>query len=314
MATANLRGPVVLAMAAAVATIGLKSGAYAVTGSVGLFSDALESGVNLLAAVTAYLSLRYADRPADPSHPHGHEKIEFFSSGLEGVLVGVAGVGTAVYAVRQLITPVPLAELGVGALVALVAAGINAAAARELLRGGRRHDSPILDAAGHHLMTDVWTSVAVIVGLGLVKVTDVPRLDAAIALLVGLNIVRTGFRLARQSVHGLMDHALPAADQAVIRAALAAALPADATFHLLRTRRAGRRRVADFHLLVDGSRTVRDAHALAHRVEDRVRAAVPGLEITIHVEPIEDAASWEAAELARLGEPAGPHRPSGGGP
>ena len=223
----NPRAPVVLAIAAAVVTIGLKAGAYLVTGSIGLFSDALESGVNLLAAVTAYLSLRYADRPADPSHAYGHEKVEFFSSGLEGSLVAVAGVGTAVYAVRQLVYPAPLDELGVGAVIALAAAGVNAFAARGLLRAGRRHDSPVLDAAGHHLMSDVWTSLAVVAGLGLVKLTDVPRLDAALAFLVGLGIVRTGYRLVKESVHGLMDHALPAADRDAIRAAIAAALPAD---------------------------------------------------------------------------------------
>ncbi len=305
----NLRGPVVLSIVAAVATIALKTAAYAVTGSVGLLSDALESGVNLLAALTAYFSLWYAARPADASHAYGHEKIEFFSAGLEGALVIAAGAGTGVYAVRRLFAPADLAHLDIGAGLALAAAAVNAAVARVLLAAGRKHGSPILEADGHHLMSDVLTSLAVVAGLGLVVLTGVPWLDTVLALGVGLLITRTGFGLVRQSFDGLMDHALPAADQAAIRDAIQAALPAGATFHLLRTRRAGRRRFADFHLLVAGRGTVRDAHALAHAVADHLRRAVPDLEVTTHIEPIEDDSSWEAADLARLGEPTGPALP-----
>ena len=302
----NLRGPVVLSIAAAVATIALKTAAYAVTGSVGLLSDALESGVNLLAALTAYFSLWYATRPADASHTYGHEKIEFFSAGLEGALVVAAGVGAAVYAVRRLFAPADLTDLGTGAALALAASAINVAVARVLLAAGRKHGSPILEADGHHLMADVVTSLAVVGGLGLVALTGVPWLDAVLALGVGLLITRTGFRLVRQSFDGLMDHALPAADQAALRDAIRSALPTGAAFHLLRTRRAGRRRFADFHLLVAGRCTVRDAHELAHVVEAHLRQAVPDLEVTTHIEPIEDDSSWEAADLARLGEPTGP--------
>lgn len=306
MAEPNLRGPIALSVAAAVLTIGMKAAAYLLTGSVGLFADALESLVNLVAALTASFSLWYAARPADPSHTYGHEKIEFFSSGLEGALVCVAGVGTAWYAGDRLIHPQPLSQLDLGVGIALAASAVNFAVARVLLHVGRKHHSIVLEADGHHLMTDVWTSVVVVTGLGLVALTGVKELDSLLALGVSLLIIVTGFRLVRRSFDGLMDHALPADEQGRLRDALQAAMPPGATFHHLRTRQAGRRKFADFHLLVDGSRTVRDAHAAAHRVEEQVEAVFPGLELTIHVEPIEDESSWEPAALARLGEPTEP--------
>src|SRR5690349_834497 len=228
MTQPNLRGPIALSVAAAVLTIGMKAAAYLLTGSVGLLADALENGINLVTAVTAYFSLRYSARPADPSHTYGHEKIEFFSSGLEGVLVCVAGIGTAGYAVRHLIGPHELTRLDLGVGITLAASAINFAVARVLLRVGRRHGSLVLEADGHHLMTDVITSLAVVVGLVLVRLTGVRELDAVVAILVGLHIVGTGFMLVRRSFDGLMDHALPAAEQATLREAIRAALPAGA--------------------------------------------------------------------------------------
>lgn len=307
MAYEQLRWPLRLSVAAAVVTIGLKATAYAVTGSVGLFSDALESGVNLLAALAASFSLWYAHRPSDPQHQYGHEKIEFFSSGLEGALVFAAGGGTIYYAVLRLIDPHPLNELGLGTLLAVVASAVNLAVAVLLLRVGKRHGSIILEADGHHLMTDVLTSVGVVLGLGLVWAgrqfgVDAGWLDPVVALAVGGHILFTGFNLVRRSFDGLMDRALPAGEQKAIRDTITAALPTGTTFHHLRTRRAGRRKFADFHLLVDGGLSVRDGHTLAHRVEGALRAAVPELEVTVHVEPIDERASWEEAELKRLGE------------
>jgi cation diffusion facilitator family transporter len=306
MTPPNLRGPIALSVAAAVLTIGMKSAAYLVSGSVGLFADALESGVNLLAALTAYFSLWYAARPADPNHTYGHEKIEFFSSGLEGVLVCVAGLGTAGYAVRHLFEPHDLSRLDLGLGLTLAASAINFAVARVLLRVGRRHGSLVLEADGHHLMTDVITSLAVVAGLVLVWLTGVRELDSVVALLVGLHIAGTGFMLVRRSFDGLMDHALPEAEQATLREAIRSALPAGAEFHYLRTRQAGRRKFADFHLLVDGGMSVRAAHAVAHQVEERLAAALPGLEVTTHIEPVDEPESWEADELARLGEQSEP--------
>jgi cation diffusion facilitator family transporter len=302
----TLRGPLLLSVAAAVVTIGLKGTAYAVTGSVGLFSDALESGVNLLAALAASYSLWYASRPADPTHAYGHEKIEFFSSGLEGTLVVTAGVGTAWLAVDRLIHPRPLERLDIGVTLALVASAINFAVALVLLRVGKKHNSIILEADGHHLMTDVLTSVAVVGGLGLVALTGLTVLDPLLAFVVGLNITFTGLRLVRRSFDGLMDRALPTDVQDGIRAVIRAALPAGTDFHLLRTRRAGRRTFADFHLLVDGGTTVRNGHTLAHEIVEKLRAGFDELEVTVHIEPIEDRESWEEAELKRLGEPTTP--------
>jgi cation diffusion facilitator family transporter len=302
MAYSQLRWPLRLSIAAAVVTIVLKSTAAALTGSVGLFSDALESGVNLFAAVAASFSLWYANRPSDPDHPYGHEKIEFFSSGLEGGLVFAAGGGTVYYAVARLIHPHELSDLGLGVLLAVAASAINLAVAVVLLRVGKRHGSIILEADGHHLMTDVLTSVGVVAGLGLVWLTQVWWLDPVIALLVGLHILVTGFKLVRRSFDGLMDRALPAAEQAVIRDAIAAALPPGTAFHRLRTRRAGRRKFADFDVLVDGGLSVRDGHAVAHQVEEALVRAVPELEVTVHVEPIDERGSWEQEELERLGE------------
>lgn len=300
------RWPVLLSIGAALATVALKGTAYALTGSVGLFSDALESLVNLMAAVTAYVALRIAARPADRSHAFGHEKIEYFSSGLEGLLIILAGGGTAAYAVRCLVWPEPLSDLELGTLIGLAASLINLVVARILLYYGRRYHSIVLEADGRHLMADVWTSVGVVAGLGLVIVTGLHWLDPVLALIVAANITRTGWELVVRSFHGLMDHALPLEEQDRMRAVIAAALPAGATFHMVKTRRAGGRRFLEFHLLVDGEMTVRAAHQLVHAVEAALVAAVPGLEVMIHVEPVDECGSWECEALERLGEPTMP--------
>src|SRR6516162_5600362 len=227
------RYPLVLSIVAAVLTVGLKSAAYWLTGSVGLLSDALESVVNLMAAVTAYLSLRYAAKPVDASHTYGHEKIEFFSSGLEGVLILVAALAIAWYAARRLLWPEPLEPLGAGLAISLLASLINGAVAWVLLRAGRRHGSIVLEADGRHLLTDVWTSAGVLAGLGLVWATGVQWLDPVIALAVAANILWTGVDLVRRSFNGLMDHALPAAEQARARAAIEAHLGPHMAYHAL---------------------------------------------------------------------------------
>ena len=304
MSYQTLRGPILLSLLAAVLTIGLKGTAYALTGSVGLFSDALESLVNLFAATAAYFSLRYSHKPADPEHTYGHEKIEYFSSGLEGTLICVAGLGTAWYAIGRLIQPQELLQLDLGIGLSILASVINFAVAMVLLRVGRKHGSVILEADGHHLMSDVVTSLAVVAGLGLVALTGLGILDPLLALLVGLSILRTGFKLVRQSFDGLMDRALPPEEQTRLREGIRTALPVDCHFHFLRTRQAGRRKFVDFHLLVPGTWTVQAGHALAHEIETKLEDTPAELEVTIHVEPIEDESSWEPAALARLGEAA----------
>lgn len=302
MVYSQLRWPLRLSVVAAVVTIGMKAAAYAITGSVGLFSDALESGINLLAALAASFSLWYSNRPSDPDHQYGHEKIEFFSSGLEGALVFAAGGGTVYYAVARLIDPKELSEYGLGMLLAVAASAINLVVGLILLRVGKRHGSIVLEADGHHLMTDVLTTAGVLVGLGLVWLTGLRWLDSAAAIAVGLHIGFTGFKLIRRSFDGLMDRALPNNELARVRQAIAAALPAGTTFHHLRTRQAGRRKFVDFHLLVDGGLSVRDGHALAHQVEEGLLRSLPELEVTIHIEPIDEQSSWEEESLKRLGE------------
>jgi cation diffusion facilitator family transporter len=300
MVEARLKYPILLSILAAVATIVLKSAAYFLTGSVGLLSDAVESLVNLVAAVTAYLSLHYAARPVDETHTYGHEKIEFFSSGLEGVLILVAAVAIAWYAVRRLLVPEPLQPLGLGLAIALVASVINAVVGIVVLRAGRKHGSIVLEADGKHLLTDVWTSAAVLAGLGLVWLTNVHVLDPLIALGVAVNILWTGFDLIRRSFDGLMDHALPAEEQAAVRSAIEERLGANMDYHALRTRQAGRRRFVDFHLLVPGSLTVQQAHTLTGEIEEAVRAVLPELEVSVHIEPIEDTSAWRDSALLPL--------------
>jgi cation diffusion facilitator family transporter len=300
MAPARLQKLVLLSVLAAVLTIALKSLAYAVTGSVGLLSDAAESVINLLAALTAFASLWYSSQPVDPNHTYGHEKIEFFSSGLEGILILVAAVAIGWYAAKRLFRPEPLHSLDVGALIALAASVVNLVVAQVLLRVGRAAGSIVLEADGRHLMTDVWTSVGVVAGIGLVSLTGVEWLDPVIALLVACNIVWTAFDLVRRSFHGLMDHALPEAEQTAVRVAVEAQLGPDMDYHALRTRQAGSHRFVDFHLLVPGAMPVQAAHDVAQRVEQAVRAALPGSEVTIHIEPIEERASWEDSALVPI--------------
>lgn len=292
------RYPVVLSILAALLTLGMKSAASYLTGSVGLASDAAESLVNLLAACTAYLSLWFAARPVDSSHTYGHEKIEYFSSGFEGALILSAAVGILWYAVQRLIAPKELHNLGLGTAIALVASLINLGVAQVLLRVGRASHSIVLEADGKHLMTDVWTSVGVLSGLFLAWLTDWMILDPLLAILMAGSIMWTAYDLLERSFHGLMDHALPEKEQAAVRQAIESSLLPQMHYHALRTRQAGARRFVDFHLLVPGIWSVRVAHKLTEQVEEAVRKVLPGwTEVTVHIEPLEDQASWEDSAL-----------------
>jgi cation diffusion facilitator family transporter len=292
--------PLVVALLAAVTTLALKWTAYALTGSVGLLSDAAESFANLLTALTAYFSLWYSSRPVDPSHTYGHEKIEYFSSGLEGTMIIVAAIGIVWYAVRRLIVSEPLESLDLGVGFGIAAAVINLGAGQYLLRVGRKRQSIVLEAGGLHLMTDVLTSLGVVAALVLVHLTAVAWLDSAAALVVAATIVRAGFSLVRRSFNGLMDHSLPEEEQSAVRSAVEKCLGSGMDYHALRTRQAGSRRFVDFHLLVPGSFTVRGAHELATRVEEAVRTALPGTEVTVHIEPIEEPSAWDDSALVPL--------------
>lgn len=290
-----------LSIGAAVATIALKYGAYALTGSVGLLSDALESVVNLVAAVLALMAIRIATRPADESHPYGHGKAEYFSAGAEGLMIVVAAALIVWSAVDRLVSPQPLEALGIGLVITAVATAINLAVGIAVLRAGRRHRSITLVADGRHLLTDVWTSVGVIVGVGLVAVTGWLPLDSLVAIAVAANILWTGYSLVWGSVKGLMDHALPAGEVDAVRRVLdgvRACHPAgDVEFHALQTRESGQQRFVSVHVLVPGAWTVTRGHDLLEQVEEAVRTALPEAHVHTHLEPREDPRSYEVEAL-----------------
>jgi cation diffusion facilitator family transporter len=289
-----------LSVGAALATIAVKTLAWWLTGSVGLLSDALESVVNLAAALLALSMLRLAATPPDENYPHGLSKAEYFSAGIEGALIVVAAAGIVWTAVPRLVAPQALEMAFAGLTLTLVATAINYGVALVLLRAGRQHSSITLEADGRHLMTDVWTSGGVIAGVALVYVTGWLRLDALVALAVSVHILWTGFGLVRRSVRGLLDPAISAEDQAEVTKLIDEySRRYGVSFHALRTRQAGARRFVSFHLLVPDAWTVAQAHRLSEEIEARMRAMVPNAAIFTHIEPISDPASYEDQELDR---------------
>lgn len=299
-----------LSVGAALATIGLKVTAAVVTGSVGLFSDATESAVNLIGALMALAMLTVASRPADEDHTYGHHKAEYFSSGLEGGLILLAGLGIGVAAVQRLFHPRPLEAVPEGLAMAVVAAVINLGTAWVLLQAGRRYHSITLEANAHHLLTDVWTSAGVILGVGLVGWTGWRWLDPVVALLVGANILRTGYGIVRRSVMGLMDSALVEGDVAAVRSVLERYRASEGIdYHALRTRQAGSKKFVSVHVLVPGHWTVNQGHALLERIEAEIRQVLPGSSVFTHLESLDDPRSWEDLELDR---PSRGPKPSGG--
>jgi cation diffusion facilitator family transporter len=282
-----------LSIGAATATIALKAVAFTLTGSVGLLSDALESGVNLVAAVVALVALSVAARPADDQHYYGHSKAEYFSAGIEGAMILAAAVAIVLSATARLLHPRPLEQVGPGLAISVAAALLNGTVASVLLRAGRQHRSITLTADGRHLVTDVWTSAGVVAGVAAVAATGWERIDPLMALAVGGNIVVSGWRLVHRSVGGLMDTALPAGDHATIEAVLARYRESEGIrFHALRTRDAGARRFVSLHVLVPGTWTVQAGHDLLERLEADLDAALGGAGVFTHLEPLEDLASW----------------------
>jgi cation diffusion facilitator family transporter len=277
-----------LSIATSLATLALKFGAYFLTGSVSLWSDALESLVNLAAALVALGALTVAERPADERHMYGHDKAEYFSSGVEGALILVAAVSIIWSAVHRLVDPQPLERLGAGLVIAFLAGAMNFATARIMLKVARQHDSIVIEADAKHLLTDVWTSVGIIGGL--LVVMAMPRwsiLDPLMAVAVGVHIIITGVGLLRRSADGLMDAALPASELNRAEALIRAELPDGASFHALRTRKAGTRRFLEFHLLAPGTMSVLESHELCDRIEAALMAHLAKAQVTIHVEPCE---------------------------
>ena len=288
-----------LSIAAALVTLCLKTVAYLLTGSVGLLSDAVESVVNLVGGLMALAMLTVAARPADEDHAYGHGKAEYFSSGVEGSLILVAAISIGVAAVQRLLTPQPIQQIGLGLGVSVAASLVNLGVALLLLRAGRRYNSITLEANAHHLLTDVWTSVGVVVAVGVVALTDWERLDPVVALLVAANIVRTGIGIVRQSILGLMDTALSAEDRAKVNAILAKYGAEGVQFHALRTRQAGAWRFVSFHVLVPGEWTVHRGHALLEKIEAEIRHRLRGTTVFTHLESLDDPASWEDVSLER---------------
>lgn len=288
-----------LSIAAALVTIGLKGLAWWMTGSVGLLSDALESFVNLAAALFTLYALALAARPPDEEHAYGYSKAEYFASGFEGTLILVAAALIAVAAIDRLVHPRPLEHVGVGLAVNAVAAAVNFGVARVLLAAARAHRSIALEADARHLLTDVWTSAGVIAGVAAVAATGWLRLDPILALAVAANIVWSGFRLVRRSALGLMDRALPEADRRAIDAVLEDYRARGLEFHALRTREAAGRSFVSVHVLVPGEWTVQRGHDAVEEIEARIRAAVPRTTVFTHLEPREDPASYRDERLDR---------------
>ncbi|MFN8090950.1 MAG: cation diffusion facilitator family transporter [Vicinamibacteria bacterium] len=290
-----------LSIAAALVTMGLKVVAYLLTGSVGLLSDAIESIVNLVGGVMALAMLTVAARPADEDHAFGHAKAEYFSSGVEGSLILVAAAGIAVAAVRRLLDPRPLEQAGIGLAVSTAASLVNLGVALVILKAARRWRSITLEANAHHLLTDVWTSAGVLLGVGLVVATGWLVLDPLVALLVAANIVWTGVSIVRRSVSGLMDTALPPEELARVRAVLARHEEIGVRFHAVRSRQAGARSFVSMHVLVPGEWSVQKGHDLLERLEAELRATLADATFFTHLEPLEDPASFADEGLERTG-------------
>ncbi len=303
----RFRSPVVyllLSILAAVVTMGLKFGGYALTGSVGLFSDAAESVVNLVAALVAFWALRMAARPADEDHAYGHTKVEYFSSGIEGALIVFTALLIGWTAIERFLHPQPIEQSGLGISLAIFSAGINGCVAWILQREGRRFRSITLEADGRHLMTDVWTTTGVVLGVLLVSVTHWLFLDPLIALFVAANIIWTGVRLVRISSLGLLDTVILSADQAIIDAILRRYRQEGIDFHALRTRQAGSRRFISMHVIVPGAWTVQQGHDLCETIEREIRRAVTDSTVFTHLEPREDPTSWQDVHLDRVDDQA----------
>lgn len=288
-----------LSIGAAVVTMAMKATAFALTGSVALLSDALETVVNLGAAMVALVALTVGARPPDEDHAYGHGKVEYFSSGVEGTLIVLAAGAIWVEAIRRVLYPEPLTLPGVGILLTVLAAGINLAVALLLRRVGRRERSIALEADAQHLMSDVWTSAAVVLGVGVVMLTGWDRLDPLVAFLVGAQLAYAGLRLLRRSMLGLMDTALPGGELTRVEGILDRYRLRGIGSHALRTRQAGARAFVSVHIQVPGEWTVQRGHEMLEEVEAEIRRAVPGVTVFTHLEPVEDPTSWDDQALDR---------------
>ncbi len=282
-----------ISLATSIVVITLKFAAYLLTGSVGLLSDAVESVVNIVAALIALAVLTYAAAKPDREHNFGHEKAEYFSSGIEGALIFVAAGGIIWTAVPRLFNPQPLDQVWLGLALSFVASLANAACAWVLLRAARAHRSITLEADARHLLTDVWTTAGVFIGVILVQTTGWLRLDPLIALVVAVQIIRTGAQLMSRSFHGLMDRAVPDEERDLIVSVLETLKDRGCDYHALRTRVAGAKSFVDVHILVPGKMSVQEGHDLVEKLESEIQSRLPHVEVLTHLEPLEDPRSWD---------------------
>jgi cation diffusion facilitator family transporter len=295
-----------ISIAAAIVTMGLKAAAYFMTGSVGLLSDAIESVVNLAGGIMALAMLTVAARPADEDHAYGHGKAEYFSSGVEGTLIVLAAATIGWAAVGRLLLPRPLEAVGAGSLVAAAASLVNLGVALLLRRASRLYSSITLDANAQHLLTDVWTSAGVIVGVGAAALTHWERLDSIVALIVAANIIWTGVKIVQRSVAGLMDKSISAEDVARIQKVLDVYRQGGVQFHALITRQAGAQKFVSLHVLVPGDWTVGRGHELLEHIEANIRGEIANSVVFTHLEPVDDPASFADEKLERPAPSPGP--------
>ncbi|MFN2136607.1 MAG: cation diffusion facilitator family transporter [Candidatus Promineifilaceae bacterium] len=288
-----------LSVGAALLTLVLKFGAYQLTGSVGILSDALEGLINLAAAIVVLATLHYVERPPDESHEYGHDKAEYFSSGIEGTLIVVASAAILVTGLRRLLNPQPLEQVGLGLTVAIIAALINLLAGQIILRASRRYDSITLEADGRHLMSDVWTSAAVVGGVAAATVSGIEQLDPLIAIAIGLKIGWEGLHIFRRSVQGLMDTPIAREERETVESILNEHNGEGVRWHAMRTRQSGRRRFISVHLLLPDDWNVQRAHDLAEHLETEVAKAINGATLFTHIEPQGDPVAESDQQLDR---------------
>lgn len=282
-----------ISIIASLLTIIIKTAAFLITDSVGFMSDAMESLINLAAGIVAFIMLKVAARPPDKEHPFGHDKAEYFSSLIEGLLIVIAAIGIAYTAINRIYHPQPLSELNIGMVLSVIATIINFVTARILLYYGRKHNSITLEADSHHLMTDVWTTVGIIVGIFLVKLTNWQLLDPIMAIIVSISILYTGGKLIVRSTDGLMDTKLSEKELIRIRQILGSFMNHDINYHALYTRQAASKRFISFHLLVQGDCTVYNAHEITKLIEKELLKEYAYADIFIHLEPINDPDAFD---------------------
>jgi cation diffusion facilitator family transporter len=288
-----------VSITASICTIALKLFAFFLTNSVSLLSDALESFVNLIAATITFFMVRLSQKPADATHPYGHGKAEYISSVAEGFFIMVAAAAIIITAVQRLLHPVPLDKPGMGLLFSIAASVINLVVGLILIKNGKKRHSLALESDGHHLMTDVYTTGGVLIGLVIVYATRLYILDPIIAIIVGLNIISAGFSIVQKSLSGFMDSSIGKEYLDFVKNIFAEYKSQKIEFHGMRTRQSGSRKFITFHMLVPGAWSVQQAHSLSEEVEKKIRSSIPQVTITIHIEPLEDPVSWEDTELDR---------------